>query len=113
MTLQGSNKIKDRVEFILQTFPSARNSDAKLIAYYLYQFHEDLVKKDREDYWIRLNDIADREKLPSFESIRRVRQKLQEMGQYPSDEQIARVRAMQAENVRTTINTNVWAENLP
>lgn len=68
-------EVKQQVEFILKEFPETRNNDKKLQVMVLMQFYE--VKE--------ITDIL-KPNVPSLESIRRCRQKLQSEGQYLSDE---------------------------
>jgi len=75
-THQELVKVKDIVEDILDSDEKARNSDKWLI--YLYWVSKGL-EMDFEEF----------EDMPSFESITRVRRKIQEQGLYLSDKQIA------------------------
>ena len=82
MTLESSVKrrlktIKDRVEWILENYPETRNDDFYLYIIYVREFEPELSK--HIDY-IPYNLIK---KAPRFETIRRMRQKLQEAGLYP------------------------------
>lgn len=73
-------KTKHQVEHCLREYPITRNCDVELLIRVLQQFHGvgDSVK------------LSDLSTLPSFESIRRMRQKFQEQGLFaPTDEKVA------------------------
>ncbi len=80
--------VKDVVEEILSEDRRARNDDKWLIIKVLqrmgYNIHID--KRELED-------------MPSFESIRRTRQKFQEEGKYPADEEIKEGREKEKEKM--------------
>lgn len=64
--------IKDRVLMILEQHPETRNDDKKLIFKYLLETGQ--IKRGKYGYFFNYNQIPD---LTSFESIRRVRQLIQ------------------------------------
>jgi hypothetical protein len=70
-------KIKDKVRYLLQKYPELRDDDFKLMATF-YSFElggwEDLKKLSAYDFFINFAN----HKYTSFESIRRMRCKLQE-----------------------------------
>lgn len=75
-------QIKERVEYVLEQVPEARNSDKVLIGLVWRKFYPDLIHTNlvSKDY-VFLSDLMH---LPSPESIRRVRQKIQNTeGKYP------------------------------
>lgn len=71
-----------RVEQILATYPETRNSDRLLLAIYMKVHHN-------------INSLAvyaTMSGVPSFESIRRSRQKIQQQGRWAADEKIKDMR---------------------
>ena len=81
--------IKRWVEYWLENDPACRDDD-KLLIYRIMCCTTD-VKVSWEDF----------RKIPSFESIRRVRQKLQEQGLFPStDLKVVLMRQLREEEVR-------------
>ena len=79
---------KDRVAALLETYPSCRDSDIKLYLYYLAVYHElsPLIGKAN-----CLKLMAVMMEAPPSESLRRVRQKLQEGGEYIGENRRARM----------------------
>lgn len=73
--------VKQQVEYILKNFPETRDNDKKLQVKVLTQFYG--VEK--------ITDIM-KPGIPSLESIRRCRQKLQSDGKYPSTNKTKYVR---------------------
>ena len=69
---------KTRVESILKYCPKARNSDKELLVIYLQKSGMELTDKQIEVFM----------NMPSTESIRRIRQKLQEEGKYLADKEV-------------------------
>lgn len=68
------NKMKDRVIYLLETYPRLRDDDFLLIGAVYYHYYG-------IDYGDSFLDVMKQHKekhLPSFESIRRTRQKVQE-----------------------------------
>ena len=79
MLLNQMKTIKDKVRALLNRFPDVRDSDSHLVAtFYFYELGEGKVKS-MTGYQV-LEELA-KGKLTNAESIRRVRQKLQE--KYP------------------------------
>ena len=75
--------IKERVEYILQHYPEARNDD-----FYLYLIYVRLFEPELSGY-IRFIPLDLVKTATRFETIRRIRQKIQEEGRYlPTDPQI-------------------------
>ncbi|MEM4014492.1 hypothetical protein [Desulfurococcus sp.] len=90
--------IKERVAWILEHYPNARNSDLYLIILYLRQFTElgkyieyipyELIKKYNDVTW----------------TVRRMRQKIQEEGLYlPTDPSVLKRRRRLAKVMRRAI----------
>jgi hypothetical protein len=75
-------KIKEQVESILKYDPASRNSDKRLLVIYMQKAGMNLTPEQIEKF----------KDLPSTETIRRIRQKLQEQGKYPAKEEINEAR---------------------
>jgi len=73
--------IKSKVEKILNKFPITRDSDKLLWLGYLVQYHNLKTALGEEGYKA-LKAVIMHEDTPTMESVRRVRQKLQEEGKY-------------------------------
>ncbi|MCX7951041.1 MAG: hypothetical protein N2594_03735 [Clostridiales bacterium] len=80
--MNNLHNVKNQVEFILNNYPETRNDDKRLTAYVLKEFY-------------KVNSIDDiyKPEVPSLESIRRCRQKLQEQGKYQATEKVQKRRA--------------------
>lgn len=78
--------ITQRVENILRASQDARNSDKELWLIYAQKSGVGLSSQ-------QLEAIRD---MPSFETLRRVRQKIQQVGSYPATESITKERAHKA-----------------
>lgn len=76
------NRVKQQVEYVLKNYPETRNDDKKLTAYVLKEF-----------YNVSCIDDICKPEIPSLESIRRCRQKLQEQGKYEATERVRKRRA--------------------
>ena len=74
--------IKDRVEKLLVKYNETQDSDKLLWLAYLCQYHDlqTRLRYSKSPYLV-LKDVVMQE-APSMESIRRVRQKIQENGQH-------------------------------
>ncbi|GIW49171.1 MAG: hypothetical protein KatS3mg079_647 [Caloramator sp.] len=79
--MSNLHRVKQQVEFILNNYPETRNDDKKLTAYILKEF-----------YKVNLIDDICKPEIPSLESIRRCRQKLQEQGKYQATEKVKKRR---------------------
>lgn len=91
--------VKGNVEKLLERNPDSRNSDKYLI--YLY-VHEVLGVPITYEQWQKISGV-------SFESIRRVRQKIQEEGRYlPTDPEVARKRGRNQEEIRNYYAGDDW-----
>lgn len=75
-------KVTDTVRKILANSRMARNSDRHLLIEFMQLSGMDLTPRQQEVFL----------HLPSLESVRRVRQKLQENGNFPADPKIANER---------------------
>jgi len=67
-------EVTPKVEYMLQHFPLTRSNDKSLIRM-VYSMYYGV------DYDTPFGEVMRRQDLPSFESIRRARQKLQEMNE--------------------------------
>ena len=93
--LEKLKTVKERVEWILQKYPNARNSDLYLTIIYLRKFTElgKYIKFIPYEVIKKYDGI--------FETIRRTRQKIQEEGKYlPTDPNVLRKRRKLAEKFR-------------
>lgn len=68
--LSNLKTIAQRVEFILRKYPGTRDDDRELFQTYFAYFHQ-------IDFYTPFGAVMRNHKLPSFESIRRSRQKIQ------------------------------------
>ena len=71
----------------------ARNSDRELIIIYMQKFGMNLTPQQIQKF----------RDMPSVETIRRVRQKLQEQGKFPADQAVDDARFSKYQNVRANI----------
>lgn len=94
---------KDRVEMILSKYPETRDSDKLLWLAYMCIFHE-LKCHIGTNAYNKLKRLITDPSTPSFESVRRVRQKIQE-----KDTSLAgsnrQYRLNESENTRQDIHT--------
>lgn len=76
------NRTKDIVKSLLCDHPETRDCDKQLILRYMYHCHKAAYRLDDRQgaSWKELKEIF--EEMPSFETIRRTRQKIQEEGLY-------------------------------
>lgn len=81
--LEGLKNCKDKVGFILKRVPATRDSDRLLWVTYLNLFHDLRRRMDnsKDPYETFKRVVLDKD-TPPMESIRRVRQKFQEGGQF-------------------------------
>lgn len=86
-------RVSERVENILKVSQKARNSDLELWLIYAKKSGLSLSKEQEEVL----------REMPSFETIRRTRQKLQEQGLYPADEEVNEARYKKFKEVRQNI----------
>ncbi|MCD6235699.1 MAG: hypothetical protein J7J94_01725 [Thaumarchaeota archaeon] len=100
MTLEANiaeklKTVKERVEYLLEHYPEARNDDFYLYILYIRHFEPEL---SRYIDYVPFNIIK---RSTRFESVRRARQKIQEEGHYlPTDPKILRKRRKLAEAYR-------------
>lgn len=85
--------VSQRVKNILGASRAARNSDIELWLIYAQKSGMDLSDKQ----------IATLKKMPTFETIRRCRQKWQELGQFKADPKIEQARFEKFKQVRQDI----------
>ena len=85
--------VSERVENILRASHSARNSDLELWLIYAKKSGLNLTREQEE----ALRDM------PSFETIRRTRQKIQEQGKYLADKEVEEARYNKFKEVRKDI----------
>ena len=84
--------IADRVKAILSAMPKTRSSDLELWLVYAYKSGLKLTPEQQEVI----------KGMPSFETITRVRRKLQEDGNYRASSEVARVRQEKARAMQAT-----------
>lgn len=72
--MKKMKKIQEKVEKILIKYPEARNSDSILMSKYLQEYRPDLIDLPVRVYYEMQNQLN----VPKYESITRVRRKLQE-----------------------------------
>lgn len=73
--------VKDRVAYLLSTYPELRDDDKMLWVAYLVTYHQ-LRAVIGEEAYGKFKTLLTNRDTPTMESIRRVRQKYQEEGQY-------------------------------
>lgn len=81
--LKEFESTKSRVEFLLKNYKSLRSNDTKLWISYLVMYHNLQASLTANDPCTTFCDLVLNETVPNMETIRRVRQKLQEDGAYP------------------------------
>lgn len=87
---QKFDTTQDRVEYLLRTFPIARNNDKYLIFLYWKHF-------DNKDFKVTLQEL---EGLTNPETIRRTRQKSQAEGRFPALKSVTVNRLIKEKEVR-------------
>lgn len=107
--------VTEQVENILKASPAARNSDKELFIIYMQKFGLDLDARQVQKF----------RDMPSLETLRRVRQKIQEGGKYKANKNIEESRkfksyqmqqqapSFSAEGLEKTLNGQVvlpWGE---
>jgi len=96
--LERLRTVKERVEYLLEKYPNARNSDLYLIILYLRKFTElgKYIKYIPYEVIRKYDGV--------MESIRRARQKIQEEGRYlPTDPNVLKRRRRLAEKFRRVV----------
>lgn len=81
--------IQQKVEHVLKNYPRTRDNDNRLVATYWYVWHKDLCHSKGGKVGILFENLL---KVPSFESVRRCRQKIQESGKYTASPKAQAVR---------------------
>ena len=87
-------KISERVENILKASVAARNSDKELLIIYMQKSGMELTPKQIELF----------KEMPAMETIRRVRQNLQEQGKYPASQKVEEARYKKYQQVKQNIS---------
>ena len=93
--------IKSKVRYILEKHPETRDSDKLLWLAYMCIFHDLKSMFKSEDEYKRFRTLIMNSKSPTFESIRRVRQKYQEAGEFVGKKRADRMD--ESEVMRTNI----------
>lgn len=88
--------ITQRVQAILGASKAARNSDKELLLIYMQKAGMGL-----SDAQVRVF-----REMPSPETIRRTRQKIQEAGDFPADKEVDEARFQKFKHVRESIQTD-------
>lgn len=94
--------ITQRVENILKVSQPARDSDKELILIYMQKSGMDLSPQQMQTF----------KKMPSTETIRRVRQQLQMQGKYPASEEVEEARYKKYTEVKQDIQNETAEEAL-
>lgn len=81
---------KHKVEELLEKYPPLRDSDKLLWLAYLVRYHN-LKAHLGDEAYSHLKEIIMDTNTPTMESIRRVRQKLQEQGKYVGEKRKERL----------------------
>lgn len=85
--------ISERVKNILAASQAARNSDKELLIIYMNKSGMDLSAEQEAIF----------RKMPSMETLRRIRQKWQEIGAYKADPKVEEARYSKFKSVRGSI----------
>lgn len=96
-------KVKDKVAWILNKYPNTRDSDKLLWIAYLVTYH-DLRNQIGDEAYNKMKSIIMDKNTASMESVRRVRQKLQEDGLYLGENR--KQRLDEADEVREYFKNN-------
>ncbi len=86
--------VKETVEKVLKRNKQCRNDDKLLI----YNVFKEMKINIFTDEYLSSN-------FPSFESIRRTRQKIQASGKYPSDKRVKELRKKEKKEIHNNIGT--------
>lgn len=81
MKRSKATTFKDKIEYLLQRYPSFRDSDKKLFVSYMLHFHG-LKELLGNTAYTKLKKALLSSPTPSIETIRRNRQRFQEQGLY-------------------------------
>jgi len=81
--------LKDKVEYVLRTYPTSRNSDELLWWLVLKIFYPDVYEEFRKGVKRGYIPYDVLKKIPKFETISRIRRKFNEKCMYlPTDEEV-------------------------
>lgn len=94
--------ITERVESILRFSKKARNSDKELEIIFMQKSGMELTDRQIEAF----------KQMPSMETLRRIRQKLQQQGKYPADEEVNEARYRKYKEMKQEIVLDVSPEQL-
>lgn len=75
--IEGLKTCRDKVKVLMEKYPMTRDSDKLLWLAYMVQYH-DLREKIGNEAYLALKEIVMSDDTPPMESIRRIRQKIQE-----------------------------------
>ena len=95
--------LKEMVGFCLEKYPETRDSDKKLWITYMTQFQGLAKINNAHSPYMYFIDLFMDEKNPSMESIRRIRQKFQENGQYAGEKRALKME--EAGKVKDVLNS--------
>lgn len=84
----------ERIENILKASRQARNSDTELLIIYMQKSGMELTERQQAKF----------RTLPSFETLTRIRRKLQEQGKYPADKEVEELRYAKYTKTKQAIN---------
>lgn len=93
--------MKERVAYLLEKYPVARDNDVSLILMYLVEYRIAFYSKN-SGWFIPLKHYKD---LPSFESITRARRLLQAEGLFVSSMPVREARVEQAVGMRMGVQS--------
>ena len=84
--------LKKKIEYCLQKYPETRNSDIKLTNSIWVEYYGDKLIKINDRLLVHLTDLYE---LPTQESVKRIRAKLNEQGLYlPTSEEVLKQRRL-------------------
>lgn len=93
------------MEYILQHYPSTRDSDQELITMVWWYYHRQNIIQSEGKWFINMSTIRELEKP---ESITRCRRKFQEEGQYIASKEIRKQRGKFEEDMRQSMPQHGW-----
>lgn len=99
--LDSLKTCKDKVGYVLEEYPVVRDSDKLLWLAYLCKFHG-LQETLGTIGYQKLKKLIMNDSTPTMESIRRIRQKYQENGQFVGENRAERI--AESEKVKEYIN---------
>jgi hypothetical protein len=84
--------LKKKIKYCLQKYPETRNSDIKLTNSIWVEYYGDKLIKINDRLLVHLTDLYE---LPTQESVKRIRAKLNEQGLYlPTSEEVLKQRRL-------------------